>query len=137
MKLNLVITVVTIFALLLFAIYAMNLPWTPLRIAGIAILLPSFILLSIARMQLGRSLSLKAKATELVTTGIYSRIRNPIYLFGALTILGFIIWTGKPILLLVYVVLIPMQTIRARKESAVLVAKFGDAYLRYRKNTWF
>jgi protein-S-isoprenylcysteine O-methyltransferase Ste14 len=34
-------------------------------------------------------------------------------------------------------VLIPVQIIRARREAAVLEAKFGDAYREYRKRTWF
>jgi len=137
MKLNIVTLAVIILALFLFATHALNLPWTPLRFAGIAIAAPSFILFFIARMQLGRSFSLQAKATSLVTTGIYSRIRNPIYVFGALMILGIIVWTGKPLLLLFYVILIPLQVIRARKESQVLAAEFGDAYLEYKKKTWF
>lgn len=137
MKLNVVTLAVIILALFLFASYAMNLPWTPLRIAGVAIALPAFILFCVARVELGRSFSVEAKATELVTTGLYSRIRNPIYVFGALMILGIIVWTGKPLLLLFYVVLIPMQIIRARKESKILEAKFGDTYLEYKKKTWF
>lgn len=137
MKLNIVTLVVIVVALFLFATYAMNLSWTPTRIAGVAIALPAFILFCIARMQLGRSFSIEAKATELVTTGLYSKIRNPIYVFGAIMTLGVIIWAGQPLLLLFYVVLIPMQIIRARKESQVLEAKFGDAYLEYKKKTWF
>jgi protein-S-isoprenylcysteine O-methyltransferase Ste14 len=136
-KLNIVTLVVVIVALILFATYAMNLAWTPLRIAGVAIALPAFILFSIARVQLGRSFSVEAKATELVTTGVYSKIRNPIYVFGALMMFGIIIWAGQPLLLLFYLILIPMQIIRARKESAVLEAKFGETYLEYKKNTWF
>jgi protein-S-isoprenylcysteine O-methyltransferase Ste14 len=136
-KLNVATLAVFIFALFLFASYSMNLAWTPLRIAGVAIALPAFILFCMARIQLGRSFSVEAKATELVTTGLYSRIRNPIYVFGALMSLGIIIWTGKPMLLLFFVVIIPMQIVRARKESQILDAKFGDAYLEYKKRTWF
>jgi protein-S-isoprenylcysteine O-methyltransferase Ste14 len=136
-KLNIVTLVVIVVALFLFATYAMNLSWTPTRIAGVAIALPAFILFCIARLQLGRSFSIEAKATELVTTGVYSKIRNPIYVFGAIMTLGVIIWAGQPLLLLFYVILIPMQIIRARKESQVLEAKFGDAYLEYKRKTWF
>lgn len=137
MKLNVITLVVVILAVFLFASKATNLPWTPFRIAGIAIALPSLILFAIARIELGRSFSIEAKATNLVTTGLYSRIRNPIYFFGALMILGIIIWTGKPLLLVVYVILIPLQVVRARKESSILEARFGDAYLDYKKKTWF
>jgi protein-S-isoprenylcysteine O-methyltransferase Ste14 len=136
-KLNIVTLVAIIVGAFLFASYSMNLAWTPLRIAGVAIALPAFIMFCIARVQLGRSFSVEAKATELVTTGVYSKIRNPIFVFGALMIFGVIIWAGQPILLLFYVILIPLQVIRARKESRILEAKFGDAYLEYKKKTWF
>jgi len=136
-KLNIVTLVGVIVGLILFATYAMNFAWTPLRIVGVAIALPAFILFCIARVQLGGSFSVEAKATALVTTGIYSKIRNPIYVFGAIMTLGVIIWAGQPLLLLFYVILIPMQIIRARKESQVLEAKFGDAYIEYKKKTWF
>ena len=80
---------------------------------------------------------MQAKASTLVTTGLYSRIRNPIYFFGALMILGIIIWSNKPLLLLFFVVLIPLQIYRIRKEERVLAEKFGAAYLDYKRQTWF
>ena len=92
--------------------------------------------LLVARIQLGRSFSVTAKASHLVTTGLYSRVRNPIYVFSALFILGLIIWTGRPWLLLIFAVLIPLQIFRSRKESQVLEAKFGQAYIDYKAKTW-
>jgi protein-S-isoprenylcysteine O-methyltransferase Ste14 len=91
----------------------------------------------LARYTLGRSFSWVPKATGLVTTGIYSRIRNPIYISGMICVLGMILIVGWPKLLLIFLVLIPMQIIRARREAAILEAKFGDAYREYRKRTWF
>ena len=88
-------------------------------------------------MQLGRAFSVQAKATTLVTEGIYSRIRNPIYFFGSLMILGIIIWTGRPWLLLIFALLIPVQVFRAKNEEKVLTEKFGAAYLDYKRTTWF
>ena len=90
-----------------------------------------------ARIQFGRAFSLQAKATTLVTTGVYSRIRNPIYIFGTVFILGFIIWLGWPWLLLIFAVIIPLQVLRSRKEERVLTEKFGAAYLDYKQKTWF
>ena len=109
-----------------------SLPWTPNRIAGFAIAAPALLLLLTARIQLGRAFSVRAKATNLVTSGLYSRIRNPIYVFSALLILGVIIWTGRPVFLLVFAILIPAQIHRSRKESAVLEAKFGEPYRQYK-----
>ncbi len=106
------------------------------RWLGLAIALLGLAGVVLARYTLGRSFSVRAKATELITTGIYSRIRNPIYIFGALFIVGLIVIVRKPLLLLILVILIPMQILRARREAQVLEAKFGDAYRQYRARTW-
>jgi protein-S-isoprenylcysteine O-methyltransferase Ste14 len=91
----------------------------------------------LSRYTLGRSFSISAKATALVTTGIYSRIRNPIYLSGVIFFIGLILILGRIELLAVLVVIIPMQILRARREAVVLEVKFGDAYRQYRQRTWF
>lgn len=90
-----------------------------------------------ARYTLGRAFSIRAKATELVTTGIYSRIRNPIYVSGEIFILGVAVMLGKVWLLAVLILLIPIQVLRARKEARVLEEKFGEEYRAYRRQTWF
>jgi len=112
-------------------------PLTPLRAIGLALMAVAFVCWSVARLQLGKSFSVRAKATELVTHGIYSKIRNPIYVFGTLFIAGLILSTGHSVWLLVLLLVIPMQVIRARTEAKVLEAKFGDAYRAYRAKTWF
>jgi protein-S-isoprenylcysteine O-methyltransferase Ste14 len=137
MKLNLVTLAVIIISLSLLAMYATHLPWTAWHIAGIAIAAPAFLLFVAARIELGRAFSVQAKATTLVTTGVYSRVRNPIYFFGAMFILGIIIWMGRPWLLLILAVLIPLQVVRSRKEERVLTEKFGATYLDYKQKTWF
>jgi len=125
------------FAVLIFANFAWGRPWTAPRIIGVAIFIPSFLLFVLARIQLGRAFSVRAKASTLVTTGLYSRIRNPIYAFGSLMIAGIIIWANKPWFLLCFAVLIPLQIYRSRKEAQVLEEKFGAAYLEYKRKTWF
>jgi len=90
----------------------------------------------LARYTLGRSFSVMAKASQLVTNGIYSRIRNPIYLFGVIFIFGVILMVRYRGLWLVLVIIVPMQIIRARREAQVLEAKFGEAYRQYRDRTW-
>jgi protein-S-isoprenylcysteine O-methyltransferase Ste14 len=106
-------------------------------IAGVAVMLPSYVLLVAARIQLGRSFALSPQAKGLVTHGLYSKIRHPVYLFAQLFLLGIVIsfrsleWLGlRAILLLV-------QIARSRKEDQVLEQRFGAAYTEYRKSTWF
>lgn len=112
-------------------------PITVNRAIGIGLLIAGFTGWAVARIQLGRSFSLRAKATELVASGIYAKIRNPVYVFGTVILVGFILWFNKPIWLLALVVIVPMQVLRARKEAQVLEAKFGDQYRAYRAKTWF
>jgi protein-S-isoprenylcysteine O-methyltransferase Ste14 len=137
MKLNIATLVVVTVGWVFFAMQAMRFPWTVPHIVGLAVAAPSFVLFVLARIQLGKAFSVQAKATTLVTTGIYSRIRNPIYVFGGLMILGAIIWVSRPWFLLVYAVLVPAQVYRSRKEGKVLAEKFGAAYQEYKRRTWF
>ena len=58
--------------------------WTATRWTGLGIAVTAAVLLFTARWQLGRSFSVTPQARELVTHGLYSKIRNPIYLFSAL-----------------------------------------------------
>jgi len=111
--------------------------WTPIRMIGIALILVGFVFWTVARFQLGASFAVQAEARQLVTRGLYSKIRNPIYLFGSMVVAGGILVFGKPMWLLIFVLLIPLQLWRARKESAVLEAAFGDEYRAYRAGTWF
>lgn len=137
MKLNIVTLTIVLVFMLFFIVYFWEPPWTVARIAGLAIGIPCLLLLALARIQLGQAFSVQAKASTLVTTGLYSRIRNPIYVFGGLGIAGFFLWVNMPWLLLIFVVLIPMQVWRSRVEARVLEEKFGAQYLEYKKKTWF
>ena len=112
-------------------------PWSVFRLIRLLIAVPAAILLIIARYQLGKSFSVSPQARQLVTHGLYSKFRNPMYLFSGLLVFSFALALQEPILLAIFVVLIPLQIIRARQEAKILEARFGDAYRRYRKNTWF
>ena len=85
----------------------------------------------VARKQLGTSFSINPKAMKLVTTGLYSNFRNPIYLFSWISFLGLAIaarsWLGG-----IYITIaIPMQMRRAYKEKLVLQKNSGT----YTQNT--
>jgi protein-S-isoprenylcysteine O-methyltransferase Ste14 len=111
-------------------------PWTPLRIAGLILLFPALILLTVARIQLGNSFSFAPQATRLVTHGIYSRIRNPIYVFGTVVFVGLFLFLERPYLLLLLVPVLILQVSRARAEARVLEEHFGDEYRHYKATTW-
>jgi protein-S-isoprenylcysteine O-methyltransferase Ste14 len=136
MKANILSMVLIIVALCFFLPRYLHQPWPPLRVAGAIVTLVSLSLIALARIQLGRSFSVRAKATRLVTTGLYSRIRNPVYLFGCVFFLGLAMFIPACWLFLALIIIIPMQIVRARREAAVLEATFGDEYRRYRQQTW-
>jgi protein-S-isoprenylcysteine O-methyltransferase Ste14 len=111
--------------------------WNIFRGIGLLIALPAAILLIVARYQLGRSFSVSPQARQLVTHGLYSKLRNPMCVFSGLLIFGLALAWQKPVLMAIFAVLIPLQIIRARQEAKVLETKFGDAYRDYRNSTWF
>jgi protein-S-isoprenylcysteine O-methyltransferase Ste14 len=137
MKLNYATLAIGIVILVVAGLRMAGAPMTAVRITGLAIAAPSAVLFVVARMQLGSAFSIEAKASKLVTTGLYSRIRNPIYVFGGLLLVGLALLAGKPLLLLVFLVLIPMQVARSRREERVLTEKFGAEYMEYKRSTWF
>jgi protein-S-isoprenylcysteine O-methyltransferase Ste14 len=137
MKANMITLAVVLVAVGLLVLHAREVEWNAARILGgtiAAVFLPLFVL---AKIQLGASFSIGAKAQKLVTTGLYARIRNPIYFFGGLVIVGLSLFLSSWGPLAVVLVIVPLQKIRARNEAQVLTEAFGEEYLRYRSKTWF
>jgi len=112
-------------------------PRGPLRWVGLMLALLGLWGVIVARGTLGKSFSVTPQARQLVTHGIYSKIRNPIYVFGALCVAGLLLMIRQKYLWIALGALIVAQIFRARQESHVLEAKFGDEYREYRKQTWF
>jgi protein-S-isoprenylcysteine O-methyltransferase Ste14 len=111
--------------------------WNKERWAGAILAVPATTLLLVARFQLGSSFSVSPQARQLITHGIYSKLRNPMYVFSALLVLAFLLTLQNPYLFLILAVLLPTQVIRAQREARLLEEKFGDDYRHYRKTTWF
>ena len=111
--------------------------WNTARWAGLIIAILAAIPLFVARYQLGKSFSVTPQARELVTQGIYSKIRNPIYVFSTLFVIGLLLALQIPRALVFVPILIAVQLLRAHREAKVLQDKFGNAYQEYRKKTWF
>jgi protein-S-isoprenylcysteine O-methyltransferase Ste14 len=112
-------------------------PWTALRIGGAILAVIAYTMVITARVQLGKSFSVRAEAKELVTHGLYARIRNPMYIFVDLMVFGLILALHLHWLLVIFAVFVVFQARQARREAKVLQEKFGQAYLDYRKQTWF
>ena len=111
--------------------------WPGERIAGLVLIVAGNALLTAARFNLGDSFSVTPQARKLVTHGVYSRVRHPVYVFSTLIIAGVPLYFEKPIYLLILAVLIPVQIARARKEGQVLEEKFGNEYREWKRSTWF
>jgi protein-S-isoprenylcysteine O-methyltransferase Ste14 len=112
-------------------------PWTALRIAGAVLAVVGYSTFVAARLQLGKSFAVRPEAKELVTLGLYSRIRNPIYVFVDVMIFGLILALHLYWLFAVFPLLVAMHVFRAHREAGVLQEKFGQAYLAYCDQTWF
>ena len=137
MKLNMLTLAVILVFVVWLGLHAGDVEWTALKVVGAALAAVSIAMLAVARLQLGASFSVSAQARKLVTSGIYAKIRNPIYVFGGLFLVGLALMLGNWVLLVLAVVLVPVQIFRARKEEAVLAEAFGEEYARYKARTWF
>jgi protein-S-isoprenylcysteine O-methyltransferase Ste14 len=87
-----------------------------------------------ALLQLGRSLSVMPEARRLVTAGLYSRIRHPLYLAEAIATLGVLLQFRSIEAVLLVLVQFGLQLWRMREEEKVLEAAFPD-YAAYRGRT--
>jgi protein-S-isoprenylcysteine O-methyltransferase Ste14 len=124
-------------AILAWVLVTWKTPWDVQRGAGTVLAVVGVCGIAVARYQLGMSFSITPQAKQLVTHGLYSKIRNPIYVFGGVMFVGLILVLQNPVLWIVLAVVVTAQTVRARREARVLEAAFGDAYREYRKKTWF
>jgi protein-S-isoprenylcysteine O-methyltransferase Ste14 len=73
------------------------------------------------------------KIEKLVTTGIFSRVRHPMYLSLILMILGMTVGSGVTIMIVPAIALSVLTVLTAFKEEHFLISKFGDQYNDYMK----
>lgn len=101
------------------------------QIIGSLIIFISAILWIIARIQLGDA----PNEGRLVTTGLYSELRHPIYYFSTAAFLGYVIVLWIKELLIVWLLLVIFQWVRIHYEEQALAKKLGRRYLRYKERT--
>lgn len=104
---------------------------------GITITNIAFVFWIIARVQLGNAFSIAPKTNFLVTTGLYSKLRHPVYYFSILALMGVCIFVGNPLLIIAIFALVLLEWFRIQKEEALLAKQFGKDYAAYKKQTWF
>jgi protein-S-isoprenylcysteine O-methyltransferase Ste14 len=109
---------------------------TRIWLAGLSLAVVSFPLWMLARIQLGSAFTVRSEARRLVTHGLYSKLRHPVYLFGSLSYFGALLALQIWPILIAWLMLLPLQVLRARREDRVLRAKFGEQYDQYRRGTW-
>lgn len=112
-------------------------PRSVLAYIALGLSLPCAILWLVARRQLGDAFAVTAQARHLVTRGLYSKIRHPVYVFGTLVFLLVVLALVGWAALIIWAVVIPIQVLRLRREEQVLAETFGEAYAAYRRRTWF
>ena len=73
----------------------------------------------------------------IVDRGPYRWIRHPAYTGGFLMAVGMALLLVTPVgLLVTFLGLLGAYVFRIHAEEAVLVSRFGDEYLQYRRRTW-
>ena len=104
---------------------------------GLIITIPAFILWIVSRIQLGNAFTLAPKAKFLVQSGIYRKLRHPVYYFSIVAITGITIFTWSILMLIPLILLVIVEVIRIKQEEKVLLQRFGDEYVQYKNSTWF
>ena len=92
----------------------------------------------VARWQLGEAFSVTAQAHQLVTQGLYSKIRHPIYVFGTLAFLFVVLalqgWPALTIWAIVIPIPFSMQSCRQSTWAALARMTLALSHQRMRTN---
>ena len=128
----LVITIFLIFNIRFFTYY---------HYIGALLILVGYFIWVLALVALGDSFQCRAEAKKLVSSGVYLKMRHPIYYSGFLSEFGWVVYTFRTtyfwFFLLFWFLEIFLQVSRIKKEERVLSKKFGENYIKYKKKTWF
>ena len=87
---------------------------------------------------LGKALRILPEANSIVAKGVYRFIRHPIYVGIVFTHFGLFFACGSIFgIIYTFILIIPLNVIRAQLEEKAMLAKFGDRYRAYHDSTWF
>ena len=86
---------------------------------------------------LGKALRVLPGADSIIAKGVYRFIRHPIYVGIIFTHFGLFCACGSAFgLIYLFVLVVPLNIIRAQSEEKAMFAKFGDRYRAYHDSTW-
>ncbi len=74
---------------------------------------------------------------HLITTGLFSKFRHPMYLGFIFWIIGWVIYSGAVVSLIVGLVGVGNILFWRRLEEEKLGECYGEVYQKYRQGTWF
>jgi protein-S-isoprenylcysteine O-methyltransferase Ste14 len=103
----------------------------PLHILSIILIVGGFTILSSA----WRVLHQAQRTHPLATTGLYAYIRHPQYVGFILIMLGFLLQWPTMFTLLMFPMLAMIYVRLVRRGELDVLAKFGEAYVRYAAGT--
>lgn len=115
--------------------------WDPERFAlpGVVRGLGLVLFISGSGLALGALIQLRGveNIDRLVTTGLFSRFRHPMYSGFILWITGWVIYYGAIFSSILGLISIGSVLLWRRFEEENLISRYGAVYETYRKSTWF
>ena len=96
------------------------------ELTSILLIGAGYSLACLALFQLGRSFSIMPEARRLVTSGIYGRVRHPLYLAEELATIGILIQFLSVWTLIICVAHLAFQLRRIHHEERLLAASFSE-----------
>ena len=108
-------------------------------LVGFVLILTGLLLTVTAQLTMGDSWRIGVDdnaRTDLITTGVFSRVRNPIFTGMLLGVFGFLFLIPNPVSLAAVVMLTASLEIQVRRvEEPYLARTHGEVYERYRART--
>ena len=112
-----------------------KLPFFPvLNIVGGILILSGFLFHVYAGKNHKQAHEKSADIVKIVTSGVFSRIRHPLYLTAIIINLGIALAFGVVLTLLIAMGSVFHWIMTALKEEEFLLQKFGEDYRQYKKN---
>jgi len=106
------------------------------ELGGLLISMIGAALSILALWSLKRCFSLMAEVRELITTGMYRRIRHPLYMSEIIHALGTSILAAHPVALTIFLITLVLEIIRAKVEERKFL-RVVPAYADFKKRTGF